>query len=151
MAKNPKPILRAAKGMEPERLKLDMQKERDLEQTKLSESKKEESQKNEDFNWSGFLIPNVEKIIMFLVVMAMTTIVYVVFVNVREVSLESVSSIIIFDLKTVLFVAACYSWACYAVERKLGWVKGLLLVLVPELLVIAYILVKVPKFKPPGT
>ncbi len=144
MAKPVKSILRGKGGPKPE---LEKSKNRELEPDSGAEEQPTE------FNWSGFLIPNPEKLAMFVLVLVVTAVVYVFFVTSRGVNAEGIPAIV-FDFKSNLFVMmsflviASYFWVCYAIERKLGFARTMLPVVLPELLIVIVLMMKVQTFIP---
>ncbi|MFH1470950.1 MAG: hypothetical protein ABIF01_04330 [Candidatus Micrarchaeota archaeon] len=134
MAKNPKQLLKEKKnvGAGPGPLK-----------------EKPKTQEPEGFNWGGFLIPDAQKVAIFALMVLVTVGAFGALVATRNISMDSVQYTV-FDFKVVLLLVSIYFWVCYAVERKLGIVRTVLPVLLPELLIIIYILMRVPKFVPPS-
>ncbi len=136
MAKKPKPILKVE---EPKKF---------AEQKPLEEPK-HEAQKPEEFNWGGFLIPSSEKLLMFLFLVGISVVVFAAFVYLRGVTPGTVS-MAVSDYKVLLLLGLTYICACYAVERKFGWLWPALLILIPEIIIIIFIMVSMPKYAAPA-
>ena len=149
MAKPVKPVLKGKQKGPEERGGKEEQKKLWLEQPKVPDEKPTE------FNWGGFLVPNPEKLLTFLLVLGFTAVFYAFFVSSRGVSMENVPSIVI-DTRTNLpvmasfLIIASYFWVCYAVERKLGFVRSVLPILLPELLIVIFLMMKIQRAVPPG-
>jgi len=132
MAKGPKPLMK----------KDELQKPQD-------EPTPKEAQKpgEEQFDWSGFLVPNTDKIIRFLLIACISIAAFAAFVYFRNISQQSISAVL-WDPKILLLLLACYLFACYTAARKINILYTAVAVLLPEVGIILYLLSKLPP-KPP--
>ena len=125
MPKTPKPIIKTQKQKEP----------------KAEAKEPKEQPVEEQFGWSGFLVPDMDKLYRFLLVAGISIISFVLFVWIRNISYSSVSYALL-DLKSLFFLLVCYVFSCYTAARKIDILKTAALILVPELLIIIYLSVQ---------
>jgi hypothetical protein len=150
MAKGMKPILKKGEtekqSAEPsaEQKKGALPKEFGEKQP-LSEPR-HEPEKKEEFNWKGFLVPSSEKLLLFALLFVITAACFGAVIYFRGGSFEEILPFLFGAklLHLVALAALTYACACYAVERKMGWVRPALLVFLPELLIVLYVLLKMP-------
>ncbi len=142
MAK-PKP-LRMAKGQVTEKAE---KKEEQQKPQDEPASKEAQTPGEEQFDWSGFLVPNADKIIRFLIIACISVVAFAAFVSFRNISQQSIS-IVLWDPKLLLLILACYFFACYTAVRRINILYTVVAVLLPEVGIILYLLSKLPP-KPP--
>jgi hypothetical protein len=142
MAK-PKPLRMAKEPMaEKAEKKEEQQKPKDEPTPKEAQKPSEEQ-----FDWSGFLVPNADKIIRFLLIACISVAAFAAFVSFRNISQQSIS-VALWDPKTLLFILTCYFFACYTVAKRINILYTAVAVLLPEVGIILYLLSKLPQ-KPP--
>ncbi|MFH1447702.1 MAG: hypothetical protein ABIG39_02465 [Candidatus Micrarchaeota archaeon] len=105
--------------------------------TKQETIENDESQN--EIDWAAFFAPNTEKVIRAFLILLITVSVFAFLVISKGISSSSVS-ITIPDIKSIGLVASCYLFSCYTVVRKINILKTALIILIPELLIILYLI-----------
>lgn len=95
----------------------------------------------EQFDWSGFLAPNSEKLYRFVLIAGLSIIIFSLFAYARQISFASIS-FVISGWKPLLFIVACYVFGCYTSARKISLLQTAAIILVPELLIAGYLFLR---------
>jgi hypothetical protein len=136
--------------MAKEKKKEPLQKKLSFEQSVQETQKPQETPKpSEQFDWSGLLVPNIDKFIRFVLIVAISIASFGLFVYMREISLDVVFSALM-GSKLLLFLLVCYCFACYTAARKISIPVTAALVLVPEVIILIFLVLRLPPpQKPP--
>ena len=73
---------------------------------------------------------------------------FAMFVYLREIHTESIYSTII-GAKSLLFLLVCYCFACYTSARKISVLVTAALVLVPEVMILIFLVLRLPQAQKP--
>jgi hypothetical protein len=96
-------------------------------------------EKEKEFNWRNFLVPTPEKLLRTIAFICISIASFALFAWLRNAHTDTVTNALL-KLNSLFFIVMCYVFASYTVERKIGILWTAVLILAPELAIIALLL-----------